>query len=58
MKIAKRLISMALAMILLLPLTPQVKAENESAVAPYAQQMLQYYLTHQEGAKTEIDRLL
>ena len=58
MKIAKRLISMALAMILLLPLTPQVKAENESAVAPYAQQMLQYYLTHQEGARTEIDRLL
>ena len=49
---------MALAMILLLPLTPTVRAENESAVAPYVQQMLQYYLTHQEDAKTDIDRLL
>ena len=49
---------MALAMILLLPLTPRVQAENESAVAPYAQQMLQYYLTYQEEAKTDIDRLL
>ena len=58
MKIAKKLITMALAVILLLPLTPKVQAENESAVAPYAQQMLQYYLTHQEDAKTDIDRLL
>lgn len=58
LNIAKKLITMALAVVLLLTLTPTVRAENESAVTPYAQQMLQYYLAYQEDAKTDIDRLL
>ena len=49
---------MALAMILMLPLTPRVRADNTAAVTPYVQQMLQYYLTYQENAQTDIDRLL
>ena len=58
MNILKKSLCLILALILLLPLTPQVRAENESAVEPYIQQILQYYLTYQEDARTDIDRLL
>ena len=58
MNILKKSLCLVLALILFLPLTPQVRAENESAVEPYARQMLQYYLTYQEDAKSDIDRLL
>ena len=58
MNILKKFLCLALALILVLPFTPQVRADNESAVAPYARQMLKYYLTYQEDAKTDIDRLL
>ena len=58
MNILKKSLCLILVLILLLPLTPQVRAENASAVEPYARQILQYYLTYQEDAKTDIDRLL
>ena len=58
MNILKKSLCLVLAFLLFLPLTPQVRAENESAVEPYAQQILQYYLTYQEQAQTDIDRLL
>lgn len=58
MKILKKSISWLLALILFLPTAPLVRADNESAVAPYAQQMLQYYLHYQDGARTDIERLL
>ena len=58
MTILKKFLCLALSLILILPLTPQVRAENETAVEPYARQMLQYYLTYQEDAQTDIDRLL
>ena len=58
MNILKKSLCLVLVLILLLPLTPQVRAENESAVEPYVRQMLQYYMTYQEDAKTDIERLL
>ena len=58
MNIFKKSFCLLLVLLLILPLTPQVSAENESAVEPYARQMLQYYLTYQEDAQTDIDRLL
>ena len=58
MNILKKSLCLVLALVLLLPLTPRVRAENESAVEPYARQMLQYYMTYQEDARTDIDRLL
>ena len=58
MNILKKSLCLVLILILLLPLTPQVRAENESAVEPYVRQMLQYYMTYQEDAKTDIERLL
>ena len=58
MDILKKFLCLVLALILILPLTPQVHAENESAVEPYVRQMLQYYMTYQEDAQTDIDRLL
>ena len=58
MNILKKSLCLVLVLILLLPLTPQVRAENESAVEPYARQMLQYYMTYQEDAQTDIERLL
>ena len=58
MNILKKSLCLVLVLILLLPLTPQVRAENESAVEPYVRQILQYYLTYQEDAQTDIDRLL
>ena len=58
MTILKKFSCLILALMLILPLTPQVKAENEAAIEPYARQMLQYYLTYQDDAQTDIDRLL
>ena len=58
MNILKKSLCLVLAFLLFLPLAPQVRAENEAAVAPYAQQMLQYYLTYQDAAQTDIERLL
>ena len=58
MNILKKSLCLVLVLILLLPLTPQVRAENESAVEPYVRQMLQYYMTYQEDARTDIERLL
>ena len=58
MNILKKSLCLLLVLLLILPLSPQVSAENESAVGPYARQMLQYYLTYQEDAQTDIDRLL
>ena len=58
MNILKKSLCLVLVLILLLPLTPQVRAENESAVEPYVRQMLQYYMTYQEDAKTDTERLL
>ena len=58
MNILKKFFCLALVLILLLPLTPQVHAENEATVEPYAQQILQYYMAHQEDAWTDIERLL
>lgn len=58
LKIPRKPILWLLVFLLLLPAAPVVRAENESAVAPYAQQMLQYYLHYQEDARTDIERLL
>ena len=58
MNILKKSLCWLLALVLFLPTIPTVRAENESAVAPYAQQMLQYYLQYEDDAWTDIERLL
>ena len=58
MKIVKRILCLVMALILFLSATPVVRAENESAVEPYVQQILQYYMNYQDKALTDIDRLI
>ena len=58
MKLIKKSFCWLLVLVLFLPAVPSVRAENESAVAPYAQQMLQYYLQYEDDAWTDIERLL
>ena len=58
MKFLKKSFCWLLALVLFLSAAPSVRAENESAVAPYAQQMLQYFLHYQDDAQTDIERLL
>lgn len=58
MKSIRKILCWMLALVLFLTVVPPVRAENESAVAPYAQQMLQYYLQYEDDAWTDIERLL
>lgn len=58
MRFLKKSLSWLLALLLFLTATPLVRAENESAVAPYARQVLQYYLHYEDDAQTDIERLL
>ena len=58
MKLLKKSLCWLMALVLFLTTVPKVRAENESAVAPYAQQILQYYLHYEDAAWTDIERLL
>ena len=58
MKSIRKILCWMLALVLFLTVVPPVRAENESAVAPYARQMLQYYLQYEDDAWTDIERLL
>ena len=58
MKFPTKLLSWLLALVLFQWAVPVVRAENEAAVAPYAQQLLQYYLHYEDDAQTDMERLL
>ena len=58
MNILKKAFCWLLVLAIFLTTVPVVRAENESAVAPYAQKILQYYLRYEDDAWTDIEQLL